>query len=441
VIAPKGQQVAFQFDWGDNAKSAWSAFLDDTAVFSDTHSFTEDGDYQIRARVKVGSRASGLSDPLAVTVRVGEGGILWSFGYESPEEDSALFTLNTFALGSDGTAFIGCDLGAVIGRRPSGSLWKYFGELDDAYYAAAVVADDGTIYIGRSNDTVYALNPDGTPRWKFNAGSEVNGTGALGEDGTFYCQSEDSVFALRPDGSRLWPSAVYTQGGNAAPAIGPDGSVFVANQVGQIYKIDPSNGSLKWPTPYNLSTQPIVASMAIDTSRNALYAADDQGTFASIDLSGSGNWPLAIGADPSSPVIGPDGVVYIGGGGKLWAVNPDGSTKWTFTPSLAGVVSTPALSSAGYVYILVTSMKKASTQTAADTMYGVNPDGTRRWATGLGEGTSDSDYPLSAPKIDAEGRIYIGDGLFAWCLVGIGGPAQSPWPVFQHDNRNTGRAR
>jgi outer membrane protein assembly factor BamB len=140
-------------------------------------------------------------------------------------------------------------------------------------------------------------------------------------------------------------------------------------------------------------------------------------------------------------VVGTDGSIYIGGGGKLQKVDTDGQVKWTFVPPLGGTVSTPAITVDGYVYVLVTAGKKDRSLVGEDSLYAVNPDGSRRWACGLGAGLSDADFPLSAPKVDAGGLIYVGNGYRAWCVVGVSAPAASAWPMFQHDLVNSGRAR
>jgi outer membrane protein assembly factor BamB len=440
---PSGGQVSYEFDWGDGTKSQWSQFMDGALSFADTHSYAELGPFDIRVRAKNSKKASALSEPLSITVTPGEGNVAWSIGFTDPEdpEDSSDFSSNSFALGPDNTAYVACDYGALIARKP-GSTWKFILPGLDAFSGAPVLADDGTIYIGCSNDTIYALNSNGTVKWRFNAAGPVNATGALGVDGTAYFQTEDSmVVAVRPDGSQLWATPFQSNGGNSAPVIGLDGTVYIANQEGSVWALDPSQGTPKWPGPYYLGTAPIVAPPAIDPSRNALYVANDDGLLQSIDLGGTGNWFLNAGAEPSGPVVGPDGSIYIGGGGKLSKLDSEGEAVWVFVPPLGGVVSTPAITVDGYVYVLVVQGKKKLALQVADSLYAVNPDGTRRWACGLGEGMTDPDYPLSAPKVDANGFIYVGDGYRAWCVVGISAPAQSIWPMFQHDAQNSGRAR
>jgi len=440
-----GAQVSYQFDWGDGSKSQWSQFMGGGVAFADTHSYANLGAYNIKVRAKNSKKASGWSEPLSINV-VAEGHVVWSIFFTDPfepdEPDTADFSVNSFAIGPDNTAYITSSfVGAVLACRPSGGIaWKFYTQdpFTDEFFAAPVVADDGTIIVGCSNEFIYAFNSDGTVKWADSVGSQVFAAGALGANGTSYFQTADTtVIALRSDGTQLW--TFFTGGGNSAPVVGVDGTVYATNQDGTVYALDPSNGDLKWTS---ILGAPVIQAPAIDPSRNVLYAVTDPGLLQQIDLTnGGGLSSYLAGADASGPVVGADGTVYIGGQGKLIAVNPDGTAKWVFTPAMTGVVSTPAITVDGYLYVLVVANKKRLALQGTDSLYAVNPDGTRRWACGLGEGSSDPEYPLSAPKLDASGFIYVGDGSRAWCVAGVSAPAQSIWPMFQHDAQNTGRAR
>ncbi|MCD4722678.1 MAG: PQQ-binding-like beta-propeller repeat protein [Desulfobacula sp.] len=106
----------------------------------------------------------------------------------------------------------------------------------------------------------------------------------------------------------------------------------------------------------------------------------------------------------SSPAIGPDGTVYFGGilanssswdetptEGALFAVNPDGTLKWTF--STVGMVrSSPAVAPDGTIYIDDPGDRK---------LYALNPDGTVKWSFHMGS------YLTSSPSIGPDGTIYV----------------------------------
>jgi outer membrane protein assembly factor BamB len=443
---PSGVQVSYQFDWGDGTKSQWSAFMDGGVAFSDTHSYDVLGQHSIKVRAKNSRRASGWSPELGINVVPAEGAVAWSIGFTDPEdiEDSSDFTSNSFAIGPNNTPYIACDYGAVIACKASGlAAWKFTLPELDPFTSAPLVADDGTIMIGCSNDYVYALNPDGSVKWADSIGSQVFATGALGSDGTAYFQTVDTtVVALRPDGSKLWE--FYNEGSFTAPVVGADGTVYAINQNGTLHAIDPSNGNQKWVS--SAIGKPVTGPPAIDPTRNLLYAIDNEtGVLQSVSLAdGTGAWQYAIGPDASGPVVGPDGSVYACGNGLLTKLSADGELVWVFAPPLGGVLSTPAITADGYVYVLAVAGKKkrlALRPQYEDSLYAVNPDGSRRWACGLGEGLSDPDYPLSSPKLDASGFIYIGDGFRGWCVAGVSAPAQSIWPMISHDAQNTGRAR
>ncbi|MBN2465844.1 PQQ-like beta-propeller repeat protein, partial [candidate division WOR-3 bacterium] len=362
--------------------------------------------------------------------------------FEPDDPDSAEFNINSFAIGPDNTAYITSTIvGAVVACTPSGGVkWAFYAQdpYADEFYASPVVADDGTIFASCLNEFIYALNANGTVKWSDSIGSAATATGALGADGTAYFQTEDSmVIALRSDGSTAW--TFFTGGGNSAPVVGADGTVYAVNQDGIVYAINPDSGSQKWATS---PLGPTVQAPAINPDLDTMYVTTESGLLQALDVAtGAPGWSLSVGADASGPVIGPDGSVYVSGSGRLLKLSPQLDSIWSFFPPLFGVLSTPAVTVDGYVYVLATAGKKRLAMQDADTLYAVNPDGSRRWGCGLGEGVSDPEFPLSAPKLDAGGSIYVGNGLRAWCVAGISAPAQSVWPMMYHDAQNTGRAR
>jgi len=446
---PAGGEIAYQFDWGDNRQSDWSAAVPGNTAFADTHTYAAAGLYEVKARARNSKgKVSAWSDPLSLPVDPGEGEARWWFGYApDPEvpEDSAELSGTTFALGLDGNLYLsGGDMSALLSRNNlGGRRWEFLDPEFDEFGTPAVMPDS-TILAGTGGGTLYRVKTNGTRHdgWLtppvFNA--DILTPVAIGADNTIYLQTDaDSTYALNPaDGTKRW--AFHRGGGSVPPVVGVDGTVYVCHEE-TLYALDPGTGAPKWRygLPQNIASPP-----AIDPGRAAIYVGDEMGAFASVDLGdGSENWQTSAGDQPSSPVIGPDGTVYVCGSSRLSALDPDnGGADWLYAPPLLGIASTPALSSDDRIYFLVAVDKDrrgGRDLAGSDSLYCVKYNGERRWACALGSGGG-TDF-LSAPKIDAEGYVYVSDGTCGWCVVGSGGPAQAPWPVYQHHFQNTGRAR
>jgi len=62
-----------------------------------------------------------------------------------------------------------------------------------------VVGADGTIYLGTNGKRLYALNPDGTLKWRCNLPGIVRSSPAIGPDGTLYVGCGDgNLYAIGP---------------------------------------------------------------------------------------------------------------------------------------------------------------------------------------------------------------------------------------------------
>jgi outer membrane protein assembly factor BamB len=106
------------------------------------------------------------------------------------------------ALGIDGNIYFGCHAGYIYSLNSSNGKenWRYptFSHYWDHEVSAPVAIDNnGIIYAGDWSGTLYALNPDGSARWKFYAGDAIYCSAVIGEDGTIYIASWDGyLYAL-----------------------------------------------------------------------------------------------------------------------------------------------------------------------------------------------------------------------------------------------------
>jgi hypothetical protein len=201
-----------------------------------------------------------------------------------------------------------------------------------------VVAADGTIYAFAGG--VVALSPDGGTRWTAPLPEGSNPPGsvqfAIGADGTLYTWSAyGDLDAFQPDGALLWSLPLNTNPDDFGPAVGPDGTLYVAG---------------------------------VDTVGND----DLVGNLTAVSPGGTQRWQTSLGyAEPySSPAVAPDGTIYMlvatSPGGVLYAFTPGGGVAWTasVTGAAGGPVGTVVVGDDGTVYV-----------TCAAGMCAFHPDG------------------------------------------------------------------
>jgi outer membrane protein assembly factor BamB len=125
----------------------------------------------------------------------------------------------------------------------------------------------------------------------------------------------------------------------------------------------------------------------------------------------------------SSPVIGGDGTLYFGSNdSKLYAVNPDGSLKWSSSSLAGAIVSSPAIASDGTVYV----------GSDSNYLYAFNPNGTQKWAF------QTYGRVRTSPCIAGDGTVYVGDSsdpqaLSTYYFYAINPNGTQKW-AFQHDH-------
>ncbi len=109
------------------------------------------------------------------------------------------------------------------GRSPYGATggagvgkWKFW--MDGLLKSSPAIDENRTIYIGSTTpDSLIAIYPNGTEKWRFKAKDWIQSSPAIVEDGTIYVGSDDGsvyfggtdgyhgyLYALNPDGTEKW---------------------------------------------------------------------------------------------------------------------------------------------------------------------------------------------------------------------------------------------
>jgi len=189
------------------------------------------------------------------------------------------------------------------------------------------IGGDGSIYFGTKAGIFYALTPALTLKWSYNSGAAINSSPALTQNGTVVFGNDAGVVVGLNvvDGSTVWTITFSQSAGSAgtgsdygfrtAPAIGPDGTVYIGCNSHALYGITPGTGG------------------GNATMKAAYYVSG-----------------ISTSAITTAPALSPDGtVVYIayldGGNSNLLAINTTQTSNnqynnvyWSNT-GLPGIIS------------------------------------------------------------------------------------------------------
>ncbi len=348
---------------------------------------------------------------------------------------------NVPTVGPDGVIYVSSSDSHMYAINPDGSM-KWRTQTDGhSDSSSAALGADGTLYFGIFfQPLIYAINSDGSIKWSNTIGeSGYVAAPAIAADGTIYFkQTEGILRAISPAGNELWNYPILGgEGSYGGPAVGAGGTIFYPANDGAIHALSPS-GELRWryqPKRVDGSddSSEIYTSPSIDADGN-LYAATLNGTVFSITPSGSVRWIFYTpepGENVSSSIALGDGKAYFASyGGYLYALDQrNGAQIWRSSIEAQARASSPAIAADGSIIV----------GSYANKLFHFKPDGEliRRWSAG--------NWFRSSPTI-ADGQVYVGNGdgrLYAFDLDGIGPAAPSdtyPWPQYRHGPRNLGRA-
>ena len=366
---------------------------------------------------------------------------LWQFStgaFSTDEIDRRPTVTNAPSVGLDGTIYVGSSDEHFYAINPDGSQrWRVATEgYPDS--SSAAIAPDGTIHFGTNQGVAYALNPDGTTRWSVTVGnSPYFAAPAVGPDGTsYYKQDEGILRAFDPDGNALWTYAIDGEASYAGACIAGNGTVYYPANDGAIHALSPQGSRLWVYRPKTADgtddTSGIFTSPAIDGTGN-IYASTLNGTVFSITPGGQLRWVFRTpesGENVSSSLALGDGrVLFASYGAYLYSLEQsDGSLIWRSSIEAQARASSPAIAEDGSVIV----------GSYANKLFRFDRDGNRLRAWSAGN------WFRSSPTL-ADGRIYIGNGdgkVYAFDLDGLD-PASGPqyrWPQYRHGPRHLGRA-
>ncbi len=349
------------------------------------------------------------------------------------------------ALGEDGTLYAASEDGFVYALDASGNLQWTFAA--GPMIAGPTIGADGTIYVTNKDQRIFAINRTGTQQWANGGGpyadKQMGRIAAAIDQNYLYTPWRGLLRAIRlSTGAFEWPAGMgFERGGSVG--ILPSG-LIVYPGVGRVDAVD-SSGLTVWQYPVMdppLTTDTLISNGGHPPSGSfwlgsGIAVAADGTFYAGVNDSGlvaftpTGTYLWRFKTKPHSfnwanPVIASDGTIYFGSGdGSLYALNSGGTQKWAVDIDGGIPASTPMLAEDGTIYF--------ANQTA---LIAVSPEGKVLARVAIIGGVD------SSPTLAPDGTIYVAShkGKIIAFAGTHGGLMNSPWPKFQRDLANTGRA-
>ncbi|MFA6112065.1 MAG: choice-of-anchor D domain-containing protein, partial [Candidatus Latescibacterota bacterium] len=249
------------------------------------------------------------------------GDLLWEYGPLVGQ-----VTYSSFAVGSDGTVFVGTWEPALYAINPNGTLkWRdsTSGRVG-AVEAVPAVDSNGNVYVNKNLDGLLALDSNGVLKWRR---TDVGGwygwrTPAIGLDGTIYV-ADDSVYAIDPAGRSKWSRSIGDPGYFAGVAVSSDGSViYTARSGGKVYALNAGTGQTVWASTIGDSTEQFGGSPVLSGNGILYVMGAGNRVYAVVASDGELLWQYTLSSfaiywGPQSPALGPDGTLYVLSSGDL----------------------------------------------------------------------------------------------------------------------------
>jgi outer membrane protein assembly factor BamB len=320
-------------DWA-GGRSEWSA-AQEVQVAAGTELWTTKWRFRVGPR-DMASPALGRDGTIYVSGTNGmlaldpDGRLRWS--YECDPADPSV-------TGDGSVCFVSEDKYVNLLYADGTVAWRF---PCDAYssYGCPAIDTDGTVYVpGFYDSNLYAINADGTLKWRYSAGRSNFEEPVIALDGTVYSTSwrMESLYAFYPDSQVKW---TFPNSLNCAPSIGDDGTIYLSG----LLAVN-QDGTLKWQSSGSGPNSSIIG------PDGEIYLAAVDAFLYTIGPEGDVKRKVNIlGATGSTPAIAADGTVFVGCDAGLVAVGLDGVVHILASGRVA---SSPVIALDGTIYAVI----------------------------------------------------------------------------------------
>jgi outer membrane protein assembly factor BamB len=288
-------------------------------------------------------------------------------------------------------------------------------------FSTPVIDEHGVIYVGSADHNFYALNPDGTEKFRFTTGEIIDSAGALprldpaiGHPTVLIPSGDGRIYHIRTDdGVSEADRVVWTFDARSAPGAGfnnwfegnigfnYDGTILAGNTNFNYYALN-SDGTLKWTYPTG-SNNWSIAGLGED---GMIYWGSNDLFVRGVQPDGTEQWMFGTwGFIAASAAIGSDGTVYIPSFDSMfYALDPHtGAEKWHFK------TNDHIYASAALAHDEAGNTTAIYFGSADGTLYALRPAGSLIWKYDTGDVIRSSPVIGRTPD-GSHDIIYFGNG-------------------------------
>ncbi len=208
----------------------------------------------------------------------------------------------------------------------SGQIMWNIPDIDGA--SSVAIDASNNLYVGSSDGYLYSLDTAGNTRWRYTVGSEIVSSPAITSDGKVCFGVDDGYFYILNSDSTLFRHTQIGTSITASPVIGSDSTIYITTDDGQLTKFSISGAEL-WSfntdgaflsspaiSRYTNVTEDIIYFKAswgkkkLQADEDSLYMIRADG----IEYAAGAIVQNSPDVITSSPMVGSDGTIYIGGG-------------------------------------------------------------------------------------------------------------------------------
>jgi len=330
--ATKNPEIAWLYSLPYKSNQSSLAVSDDGTVYFGTDGKSTEptrGDYNVLA--------------------VKNGSLQWGFLTDQVVRSSP-------SIAADGTVYIGDYNGDFFAFNPDGSQ-KWKATYERFKYASPAIGADGTIYIGGgdANTKFRAIHPEtGSENWVFEAAGKVRSAPAIDSEGIIYFSDYTTLYALNADGTEKWRTEYGEYTACATVLIESANTIYAVDKTQHLVAFNMNDGTIKWKNNSSATANTENGGAAVAPDGTIYLGGEDGNMIAYNPEDGSEKWKFeANGKIKAVPAIDNEGNLYFGDeGGFFYVIDPEGNTKWKAT-QLNGKINTSAvIGNDGTIYVL-----------------------------------------------------------------------------------------